>query len=188
MIFAQSVTSAQLAEWDERFRAPLLQLWGMTETMGPPLMNPLDGERRNQSMGLPAPGYATRLVDESGRPVARGEIGQIVVRGEPGLSLMKGYYRNPEATADTLRDGWLWSGDNARQDADGYYHFVDRAKDMIKRAGGERRRERGGSGNPRARRRLRLRRHRGARRDTRRGDRRRGRAAKLGGGSNPQTG
>ena len=135
VIFAQSVTPAQLAEWDERFRAPLLQLWGMTETMGPPLMNPLDGERRNQSMGLPAPGYATRLVDESGRPVARGEIGQIVVRGEPGLSLMKGYYRNPEATGDTLRDGWLWSGDNARQDADGYYHFVDRAKDMIKRAG-----------------------------------------------------
>lgn len=55
VIFAQSVTPAQLAEWDQRFRAPLLQLWGMTETMGPPLINPLDGERRNQSMGLPAP-------------------------------------------------------------------------------------------------------------------------------------
>ena len=135
VIFAQSVTPAQLAEWDDRFRAPLLQLWGMTETMGPPLINPLDGERRNLSMGLPAPGYATGLVDESGRPVAPGEIGQIVVRGEPGLSLMKGYYRNPEATAETIRDGWLWSGDNARQDADGYYHFVDRAKDMIKRSG-----------------------------------------------------
>ncbi|MXZ73270.1 MAG: ATP-dependent acyl-CoA ligase [Acidobacteria bacterium] len=135
VIFAQSVTPAQLAEWDQRFRAPLLQLWGMTETMGPPLINPLDGERRNQSMGLPAPGYATRLVDEGGRPVARGEIGQIVVRGEPGVSLMKGYYRNPDATAETIRDGWLWSGDNARQDADGYYHFVDRAKDMIKRSG-----------------------------------------------------
>ena len=48
---------------------------------------------------------------------------------------MKGYYKNPDATAETLRDGWLWSGDNARQDDDGYYHFVDRAKDMIKRAG-----------------------------------------------------
>ena len=87
------------------------------------------------SMGLPAPGYATRLVSESGHPVARGEIGQIVVRGEPGVSLMKGYYKNPAATAETIRDGWLWSGDNARQDADGYYHFVDRAKDMIKRSG-----------------------------------------------------
>ena len=72
-----------------------MQLWGMTETMGSP----------------------------------------IVVRGEPGLTLMKGYYRNPEATAEAPREGWLWSGDNARQDEDGYYHFVDRAKDMIKRSG-----------------------------------------------------
>ena len=135
VIFAQSVTPAQLAEWHERFRAPLMQLWGMTETMGPPIINPFDGERRNMSMGLPAPGYMARLVDESGRPVARGAIGQIVVRGQPGLSLMKGYFKNPDATAETLRDGWLWSGDNARQDEDGYYHFVDRAKDMIKRSG-----------------------------------------------------
>ena len=135
VIFAQSVTPAQLAEWDERFRAPLMQLWGMTETMGPPIINPFDGERRNLSMGLPAPGYTSRLVDDSGRPVARGGIGQVVVRGEPGLSLMKGYYKNAEATAETIRDGWLWSGDNARQDDDGYYHFVDRAKDMIKRSG-----------------------------------------------------
>ena len=135
VIFAQSVTPAQLDEWEERFHAPLMQLWGMTETMGPPIINPFDAERRNMSMGLPAPAYTSRLVDESGRPVARGEIGQIVVQGEPGLSLMKGYYKNPEATAETLRDGWLWSGDNARQDEDGYFHFVDRAKDMIKRAG-----------------------------------------------------
>jgi crotonobetaine/carnitine-CoA ligase len=62
-------------------------------------------------------------------------VGQIVVRGTPGWTLMKGYFENPEGTAETLRDGWLWSGDNARQDEDGYFHFVDRAKDMIKRAG-----------------------------------------------------
>ena len=135
VLFAQSVTPAQLAEWEERFGAPLLQLWGMTETMGPPIINPLDSERRNMSMGLPAAGYTSRLVDENGESVARGAVGQIVVRGEPGLSLMKGYYKNPEATAETLRDGWLWSGDNARQDEDGYFHFVDRAKDMIKRSG-----------------------------------------------------
>ncbi len=64
-----------------------------------------------------------------------GETGQIVVAGEPGRSLMKGYFKNPEATSETIRDGWLWSGDNARQDEAGYFHFVDRAKDMIKRAG-----------------------------------------------------
>jgi crotonobetaine/carnitine-CoA ligase len=76
-----------------------------------------------------------RLVDERGATVPRGEIGQIVVAGEPGRTLMKGYFNNREATEDAIRDGWLWSGDNARQDDDGYFHFVDRAKDMIKRAG-----------------------------------------------------
>ena len=70
-------------------------------------------------MGRPAPGYVTRLVDENGGPVAPGGIGQIVVRGEPGLSLMKGYYRNPEATAETIRDGWLWSGGAEGQAATG---------------------------------------------------------------------
>ena len=135
VLFAQNVTPAQLDEWRERFGPQLLQLWGMTETMGPPIMNPVDGERRNMSMGLTVAGYATDLVSDDGRPVGRGETGQLVVRGVPGRTLMKGYYKNPEATAATLRDGWLWSGDTARQDPDGYYHFVDRAKDMIKRSG-----------------------------------------------------
>jgi crotonobetaine/carnitine-CoA ligase len=135
VLFAQSVTPAQLDEWRDRFGPQLLQLWGMTETMGPPIMNPVDGERRNMSMGRTVAGYATDLVDEDGQPVPRGRAGQVVVRGEPGRTLMKGYYKNPEATAATLRDGWLWSGDTARQDPEGYYHFVDRAKDMIKRAG-----------------------------------------------------
>ena len=135
VLFAQCVTQDQLDEWQERFDAPLLQLWGMTETMGPPLMNPIHFRRNNMSMGLPVMGYRVQLVDEQGSPVARGDIGQIVVAGEPGRTLMKGYFKNREATADTIRNGWLWSGDNARQDDDGYFHFVDRAKDMIKRAG-----------------------------------------------------
>jgi len=135
VLFAQNITEAQLAEWHERFGAPLLQLWGMTETMGPPLMNPFAQERRNLSMGLPAMGYQVSLVDESGAPTPLGGIGQIVVRGEPGLTLMKGYFKNPQATAETIRKDWLWSGDNARQDEEGYFYFVDRAKDMIKRSG-----------------------------------------------------
>lgn len=135
VIFAQCLTPAQLEEWDERFGAPLMQLWGMTETMGPPLMNPLNHRRDNMSIGLPAMGYRVRIVDDDGQPVQQAETGQIVVAGEPGRTLMKGYFKNPEATAETIRDGWLWSGDNARQDEHGYFHFVDRAKDMIKRAG-----------------------------------------------------
>ena len=132
---AQNVTAAQLDEWTERFGAPLLQLYGMTETIGPPLMNPIDYVRNNLSIGLPTLGYEVILVDDEGEPVAQGETGQILVFGRPGWSIMKGYFKNPEATAQTIREGWLWTGDNAYQDDTGYFHFVDRAKDMIKRAG-----------------------------------------------------
>ncbi|MFN8633839.1 MAG: AMP-binding protein [Chloroflexota bacterium] len=135
VIFAQNVTEQQLAEWDERFGAPLLQIYGMTEQLGHPLANPLDYPRDNMTVGWPSLGWQVRLVDEDGQDVPDGEVGQIVVRGEPGVSLMKGYFKNPEATAEAIRDGWLWTGDNARVNERGYVCFVDRAKDMIKRSG-----------------------------------------------------
>ncbi|MGH2394045.1 MAG: AMP-binding protein, partial [Candidatus Limnocylindria bacterium] len=133
--YAQNVTPQQFEEWHWRFRAPLLQIWGMTETMPLPLMQPLDLPPKPLSMGMPVLGYEVRIVDETGREVPPGTVGELVVRGTPGVSLMKGYFKNPEATAQTLRDGWLWSGDQAWMDADGYFFFVDRKKDMIKRAG-----------------------------------------------------
>jgi crotonobetaine/carnitine-CoA ligase len=135
VLFAQSLTPQQLDDWQQRFDAPLSQLWGMTETMGPPLMNPLHGERRNWTVGKPSGDYELALVDESGALLASGEEGEIVVKGIPGETLMSGYFRNPEATAATLRDGWLHTGDNAIRDEEGYYRFVDRKKDMIKRSG-----------------------------------------------------
>ena len=79
--------------------------------------------------------YECKVVDEAGRDLPSRVVGQLVVRGEPGCSLMKGYYKNPPATAETLRDGWLYTGDNVYVDEHGYFFFVDRAKDMIKRAG-----------------------------------------------------
>jgi crotonobetaine/carnitine-CoA ligase len=135
VLFAQNLTELQLEEWQRRFDAPLCQLWGMTETMGPPLMNPLRGERRNRTVGKPAGGYEVALVDETGRQLGAEQEGEIVVRGVPGETIMQGYFRNPEATAETIRDGWLHSGDNAIRDAEGFYRFVDRKKDMIKRSG-----------------------------------------------------
>jgi carnitine-CoA ligase len=86
-------------------------------------------------MGLPVLGYECRVVDDHGHEVPPGTVGELIVRGEPGVSLMKGYFKNPEATAQALRDGWLWSGDLAWMDDEGYFFFVDRKKDMIKRAG-----------------------------------------------------
>ena len=134
-IFAQNVTEQQLQEWDARFGVPLLQIYGMTEQLGHPLANPLDYPRNNMTIGLPGLGWQVRLVDDAGNDVADGQVGQIVVRGEPGVSLMLGYFKNPEATTDAIRDGWLWTGDTARVGPDGFVEFVDRAKDMINRGG-----------------------------------------------------
>ncbi len=133
--YAQNITPQQFEEWHERFRAPLMQIWGMTETMSLPLMQPLDLPRKPLSMGMPVLGYECRIVDESGKEAPPGTVGELVVSGVPGVSLMKGYFKNEQATAGTLRDGWLHSGDNAWMDEEGYFFFVDRKKDMIKRAG-----------------------------------------------------
>jgi len=133
--YAQNITVAQFDEWHGRFKAPLQQIWGMTETMSLPLMQPLDLPRKPLSMGMPVLGYECKVVDAQGKEVPPGSVGELIVRGEPGVSLMKGYFKNPRATAETIRDGWLYSGDYAWMDEDGYFFFVDRKKDMIKRAG-----------------------------------------------------
>lgn len=133
--YAQNITVQQYEEWHERFRAPLMQIWGMTETMSLPLMQPLDLPRKPLSMGMPVLGYECKVVDGEGREVEAGTVGELIVRGEPGVTLMKGYFKNATATAETLRDGWLWSGDYAWMDDEGYFYFVDRKKDMLKRAG-----------------------------------------------------
>jgi carnitine-CoA ligase len=133
--YAQNITPQQFEEWHARFRAPLMQIWGMTETMSLPLMQPLDLPRKPLAMGMPVLGYECKVVDESGKEVPPGTVGELVVSGIPGVSLMKGYFKNPEATANTLREGWLYSGDQAVMDEDGCFFFVDRKKDMIKRAG-----------------------------------------------------
>ena len=133
--YAQNITPQQFEEWHARFRAPLMQIWGMTETMSLPLMQPLDLPRKPLAMGMPVLGYECKVVDESGKEVPPGTVGELVVSGIPGVSLMKGYFKNPEATASTLREGWLHSGDQAVMDEDGCFFFVDRKKDMIKRAG-----------------------------------------------------
>jgi crotonobetaine/carnitine-CoA ligase len=135
VIFSQNVTEEQLAEFERRFACPLLQLYGMTETIAPPTLNPLFGERRNMTIGRPTLASHVRVVDESGLDVGDGEVGELLVRGIPGRTLMAGYFDDAVATADAIQDGWLRTGDNVLVDAGGYIHFVDRAKDMIKRAG-----------------------------------------------------
>lgn len=133
--FAIALTEQQFSEWDQRFGAPLQHLWGMTETVGLPIMSPLYGPRHLAAMGRPVLGYELKVVDDSGNELPPGEVGQIIVAAKPGHTVMKGYFKNEKATNETLKDGWLYTGDNVYYDEDGFYYFVDRSKDMIKRGG-----------------------------------------------------
>lgn len=85
-------------------------------------------ERRLASAGLPQSAVDVQVVDSQGTPVAAGDSGEILVRGD---SVMLGYWRNPEATAATVRNGWLWTGDIGRMDDEGFLTILDRSKDVI---------------------------------------------------------
>lgn len=107
----------------------LVEGYGLTEASPVTHCNPIWGERREGSIGLPWPDTEARIVDlKTGEDLPPGEIGELVVRGP---QVMKGYWNRPEATAETLRDGWLYTGDVARMDKDGYFYIVDRKKDLI---------------------------------------------------------
>lgn len=135
VLFAQNIADEQAAAFEARFGTRLLQLYGMTETVLPPTMNPNSPARRWDSIGQPLPGVRIRLVDDSGIDVLDGSSGQMLVGGAPGVTIAAGYLNQPAAAAEAVTDGWLRTGDLARVDADGFYYFVDRAKDMIKRSG-----------------------------------------------------
>jgi len=132
--FAQNVTVAQLDAFEERFGCPLLQLYGMTETIAPPLANPLLRRRDNSTLGF-ATGARVRIVDGAGQSVRPGESGELQVGGRRGVDLMAGYLDDPAATTAAFDGEWLRTGDIVRHRPDGSIEFVDRAKHMIKTGG-----------------------------------------------------
>ncbi|WP_211188388.1 class I adenylate-forming enzyme family protein [Gordonia asplenii] len=134
-LFAQHLDADDVADFESTFDCPLIQLYGMTETIAPATFNQLGPDRRADRIGPALGGRVLRVVDAAGNDVADGEVGELLVGGLPGQSLMAGYLNNPDATASAMADGWLHTGDLVAVDADGSYRFVDRAKDMIKRSG-----------------------------------------------------
>ena len=122
-------------EWfDAKYGPVLSEGYGQTESIVACLGNPATGSKR-ACCGLPVSGYEARLLGEGGGACAVGEVGELLLRSHSRWGVMHGYEGDPEATAKVLRDGWLHTGDMMRQDEDGYFYFVDRAKDIIKRAG-----------------------------------------------------
>jgi long-chain acyl-CoA synthetase len=103
--------------------------YGLTEASPVTHCNPINRGRRNGTIGLPFPSTDARIVDpKTGAPVPVGEVGELEVAGP---QVMAGYWQRPQESADVLRNGWLRTGDIARQDADGFFTIVDRAKDLI---------------------------------------------------------
>jgi len=129
IIYAIAVTDEEWDAFEARFQVRLCDLWGMTETLGATTINPLDGIIKKNCIGLPRLGNAVKVVDSSGAEVHAGTTGELVVQGVPGRTIMKGYYKNDAATRETIRDGWLHTGDYAYMDTDGYFHFVGRKKE-----------------------------------------------------------
>ncbi|MCB0654759.1 MAG: long-chain fatty acid--CoA ligase [Saprospiraceae bacterium] len=121
-----------LKEFEAKFNVPILEGYGMSEGSPVVTFNHLDVGRKPGSIGTPAWGIEVKLVDEHDQEVPVGEKGELIYRGH---NVMKGYYKKPEANKSTIKNGWLYSGDVAIKDEDGFYYIVDRTKDMIIRGG-----------------------------------------------------
>jgi crotonobetaine/carnitine-CoA ligase len=133
--FALNVSDEERAAFEERFQIRLYNGYGLTEAFTSVTQAPLDGPDRWPSVGVAIRGRSVSIVDEAGNPVPAGTVGEIVVRGEPGRTLMAGYWGDPAASAAALRSDGLHTGDLGRLDDDGYLYFVERKAHMIKRAG-----------------------------------------------------
>jgi long-chain acyl-CoA synthetase len=125
------VPAEVLKRFEETFHCLVIEGYGLSESTCRSTFNPPDERRRPGSCGLPI-GNEMKVVDEEDGDVPDGMLGEIVLRGE---NILKGYYKNPEATADTFRNGWFHTGDIGYRDADGFYYIVDRKSDMIIRGG-----------------------------------------------------
>ena len=121
-------------QFEERFGCRLVELYGSTEAGGV-MFTPLHAPKRMGSCGQPAAAFSVRLADPQGFEVRVGEPGELLIRPREPSLLMQGYYGMPEATLDAFKDLWFHTGDVLRQDAHGYFYFVGRRKDMVRRRG-----------------------------------------------------
>jgi long-chain acyl-CoA synthetase len=121
-----------LRGFEEAFGCKVLEGYGLSETSPVASFNHPDRERKPGTIGTPVEGVEMKVVDDDGKDVAQGEVGEIVIKGH---NVMKGYWNREEATAEAIKDGWFFTGDMGRIDEDGYFAIVDRKKEMIIRGG-----------------------------------------------------
>ncbi len=116
----------------EKFGHEIIEGWGLTEAGANNSVNPLDGKKKVGSIGLPMNGTRMKVVDFEGRELPPRMEGEILISGP---MLMKGYWNKPEATAEVLKDGWLYTGDVGYMDEEGYFFITERKKDIIIKGG-----------------------------------------------------
>lgn len=130
------ITDAEKEEFEQRFNMRIMNTYGSTESIGWAITDPPVGARNWPSVGRAGLGYKARICDMEDNELPPGEVGEIQIKGERGRSVMLEYYNNPEATDNTFSaDGWLKTGDQGYQDGNGWFYFVDRKVNMVKRSG-----------------------------------------------------
>jgi long-chain acyl-CoA synthetase len=130
---ASALESATRDEFQKHGVGAIVEGYGLTEASPVTHANPSGDANRPGTIGKPLPDTESRLIDpDTGAEVGDGAVGELVVRGP---QIMKGYFNNPHATEAVLKDGWLFTGDMARRDREGYYTLVDRKRDIIKTSG-----------------------------------------------------
>ena len=129
-IGAQPVPPSLIARWKKVFPKHQYDTnYGLSESIGPGCVHlGVDNIHKVGAIGKAGFGWEVKIADENGNAVERGQVGELLVKG-PGV--MKCYYRDAKATAETLKDGWLYTGDMAQEDEDGFIYLVDRKKDVI---------------------------------------------------------
>ena len=129
-IGAQPVPPSLIHRWRKVFPHHAYDTnYGLSESIGPGCVHlGVENIHKVGAIGKPGYGWQARVVDERGNVVERGEVGELIVKGD---GVMTCYYKNPEATAEVLKDGWLFTGDMAREDEDGFLYLVDRKKDVV---------------------------------------------------------
>lgn len=121
-----------LENFEAKFNVPIYEGYGMSEGSPVVTFNQKEFGKKPGSVGVPIWGVEVKIVDEKGEELPVGEKGELIYRGH---NVMKGYYNNRKATEETLKEGWLYSGDVAIKDEDGFFYIVDRTKEMIIRKG-----------------------------------------------------
>ncbi|MBL4954741.1 crotonobetaine/carnitine-CoA ligase [Neobacillus sp. YIM B02564] len=136
VFFYLAMTPEEKLAFEERFNVKFLNSYGLSESLVGVIGDSPSGERNWPSIGKPGLSYEAKIIDEEGNELPPNAIGEIYIKGVPGRTIMKEYYHDPEATAKALNsEGWLHTGDKGYVDESGWFYFVDRKVNMIKRSG-----------------------------------------------------